>query len=93
MSLQPWLTVAKPRPDIADGSFDGSLFAADLGQVAKGVGPKDYVDPVAFCEKTYLTENLRDALVELGRRISGDPAAAGVFRLPTCAVWPAPLRP
>lgn len=80
---RPWLSVARPRPDIADGSFDESLFAADLGQVARGVGPADYVDPVAFCEKTYLTANLRDVLLELGRRLAGDAAAAGVYRLQT----------
>ena len=45
--------------DIADGSFDESLFAADLGMVDRGRGPADYLDPVTFCEKTYLTENLQ----------------------------------
>jgi hypothetical protein len=83
MIPQPWLSIAQPRSDIADGSFDESLFAADLGQVARGIGPKDYVDPVAFCDKTYLTANLRAVLVELGRRLSGSAAAAGVFRLQT----------
>nr|MBA2726137.1 ATP-binding protein [Actinomycetota bacterium] len=83
MTLQPWLEVARPRPDIADGSFDESLFAADLGLVARGSGPADYRDPLAFCEKTYLTKNLEAVLVELGRRLGGDPAAAGVYRLQT----------
>jgi uncharacterized protein len=83
MELQPWLEVAIPRPDIADGSFDESLFAADLGLVARGSGPLDYRDPIAFCEKTYLTKNLEAVLVELGSRLAGDPAAAGVFRLQT----------
>ena len=56
--LKPWLEVAEPRRDIADGSFDESLFAADLGLVDRDRGPVDYLDPVTFCEKTYLTENL-----------------------------------
>jgi hypothetical protein len=83
MTLRPWLEVAQPRPDIADGSFDESLFAADLGMVAEGHGPADYVDPTAFAEKTYLTANLRAALDELGRRLGGDETAAGVYRLQT----------
>ena len=69
-ALKPWLEVAKPRDDIADGSFDESLFAADLGMVDRGRGPADYLDPVTFCEKTYLTENLQAFLGELAARLS-----------------------
>ena len=83
MTLGSWREVAVPRSDIADGSFDEALFAADLGSVAKGIGPVDYLDPRVFCEKTYLTGNLRAVLVELGRRLAGDAAAAGVYRLQT----------
>ncbi|MFD0782394.1 ATP-binding protein [Micromonospora azadirachtae] len=82
-TLTPWLSIAKPRTDIADGSFDESLFAADLGLVAEGLGPKDYLDPYTFCEKTYLTGNLRAVLTELGSRLAGDDSAAGVYRLQT----------
>jgi hypothetical protein len=83
VELRPWLEIAEPRKDIADGSFDESLFAADLGMVAEGHGPADYLDPTTFTDKTYLTENLRAVLNELGRRLTGDPAAAGVYRLQT----------
>ena len=75
--------VAEPRRDIADGSFDESLFAADLGLVDRGRGPADYLDPVTFCEKTYLTESLLAFLREVTARLSGDMAAAGVYRLQT----------
>jgi hypothetical protein len=81
--LKPWRQVAEPRPDIADGSFDESLFAADLGLVDRGRGPADYLDPVTFCEKTYLTESLLAFLRELTARLSGDMSAAGVYRLQT----------
>jgi predicted AAA+ superfamily ATPase len=81
--LQPWSTTAKPRRDIADGSFDESLFAADLGLVDRGRGPADYLDSVTFCEKTYLTENLRTFLGELSSRLSGDMSSAAVYRLQT----------
>lgn len=78
-----WLAIAEPRSEIADGSFDESVFAADLGLVDRGRGPADYLDPTAFCEKTYLTENLRDVLEEIARRLDRDAAAAGVYRLQT----------
>lgn len=81
--LRPWREVAKPRPDIADGSFDESLFAADLGLVDRGRGPADYLNPVSFCEKTYLTESLFAFLSELAARLDGDPSAAAVYRLQT----------
>jgi hypothetical protein len=81
--LKPWRQVAEPRRDIADGSFDESLFAADLGMVDRDRGPADYLDPVTFCEKTYLTESLLAFLRELTARLSGDMAAAGVYRLQT----------
>ena len=81
-SLRPWRDIAEPRKDIADGSFDESLFAADLGLVDRGRGPADYLDPVTFCEKTYLTENLYAFLGELTARLSGDMSSA-------CRVSPA----
>lgn len=81
--LKPWRQIAKPRRDIADGSFDESLFAADLGFVDRGRGPSDYLDPVTFCEKTYLTDSLLAFIRELTARLSGDMSAAGVYRLQT----------
>lgn len=57
-ALRPWRELAEPHCDIADGSFDESLFGADLGLVDRGRGPEDYLDPVTFCNKTYLTSNL-----------------------------------
>ena len=83
MSLRPWREVAEPRSDIADGSFDESLFAADLGLVDRGRGPADYLDPVTFCEKTYLTDNLESFLAEIAARLDGDMGAAAVYRLQT----------
>ena len=80
--LKPWLEVAQPHVDISDGSFDESLFAADLGLVAIGKGPPDYLDPQLFAQKTYLTENLKAALVEVGDRLAGEDVAA-VFRMQT----------
>ena len=81
--LRPWLEVARPHADISDGSFDEALFAADLGLVARGQGPADYVDPVLFASKTYLTEPLRAALAQIGSRLAGDTASPAVHRMQT----------
>ena len=81
--LKPWPRVARPHADIRDGSFDESLFAADLGLVALGRGPADYCDPALFAAKTYLTEPLRAALVEIGNRLAGDKASPAVHRMQT----------
>lgn len=83
MELKPWLDLAVPHKDIADGSFDESLFAADLGLVARGTGPTDYLDPAVFASKTFLTGNLRAALVEIGSRLTGNDASPGVHRMQT----------
>lgn len=83
MTLRSWREIAEPRPDIADGSFDESLFAADLGLVDRGRGPADYLDPVQFCQKTYLTDNLQSFLGELASRLDGNMAAPAVYRLQT----------
>lgn len=81
--LRPWLDVARPHADIRDGSFDESLFAADLGLVALGRGPADYCDPELFASKTYVTSPLQAALVEIGNRLGGDSASAAVHRMQT----------
>ncbi len=83
MTMRPWLEVAVPHRDIADGSFDESLFAADLGLVAEGRGPIDYRDPQVFASKTYLTKSLESSMVEVGNRLNGDDTAPGVIRLQT----------
>ena len=81
--LPAWRDVAVPRDDIQDGSFDESSFAADLGLAAAGQGRPEYRDAWLFFEQTYLTRNLAVVLDELIRRVDGDPAAAGVYRMQT----------
>lgn len=81
--LPPWTKATEAHRDIADGSFDESVFAADLGSVARGRGPADYREPRRFCDKTYLTGNLAAVLRGLAARIRGDEAASSVHRLQT----------
>jgi hypothetical protein len=83
IELPAWRDVAVPRDDIQDGSFDESSFAADLGLAAAGQGRPEYRDARLFFEQTYLTSNLAVVLDELIRRVDGDSAAAGVYRMQT----------
>lgn len=81
--LTPWREVLRPHPDIAAGDFARAEFAADLFRVARGDGSSEYVDPVRFFERTFLTEGLKTLLGMTARRISGDPNAQSVINLQT----------
>ena len=69
--LAPWRTLVTPHPDVASGNFRQAEFAADLAQVARGEGAKEYIDPREFFSRTYLTEGLRLLLTGALRRLSG----------------------
>ena len=60
--LKPWREVITPHQDVRDGKMRSSEFAADLYYVARGEGSREYVNPVEFFRRTYLTEGLRDLL-------------------------------
>lgn len=68
--LAPWRTLVTPHPDVASGNFRQAEFAANLGQVARGEGAKEYVDPREFFARTYLTEGLRLLLTGALRRLT-----------------------
>jgi predicted AAA+ superfamily ATPase len=69
--VAPWRTLVTPHPDVASGNFRQAEFAADLAQVARGEGAKEYIDPREFFSRTYLTEGLRLLLTGALRRLSG----------------------
>jgi predicted AAA+ superfamily ATPase len=72
--LRPWREVVVPHDDVARGKLALSEFAADLHRVAHGEGGMEYVDPVEFFRRTYLTAGLRTILTEAAQRIAGDGA-------------------
>jgi Swt1-like HEPN len=78
--LKPWREVITPQPDVASGQYNAAEFAADLHMVARGEGSREYVDPVEFFRRTYLTEGLRDLLSRAARRLSGDLNASPIVR-------------
>ena len=81
--IKPWRDVVTPHRDVASGDFNAAEFAADLHKVALGEGGQEYVDPVLFFQRTYLTDGLRDLVGRAARRLSGDLNASPVVNLQT----------
>jgi len=71
-TLRPWREVVSPHPDVASGRYQQAEFAADLWQVHLGEGSSEYLDPVEFFRRTFMTESLTRLLVDAVRRLSGE---------------------
>jgi predicted AAA+ superfamily ATPase len=74
--LKPWREVVTPHPDVASGRYQQAEFAADLHQVWRDEAAEEYGKPVEFFRRTFLTEGLRQLLLNAVRRWStagGDP--------------------
>lgn len=69
--LRPWREIMTPHPDVASGRYVTAEFAADLNQVYQGMGEDEYRDPREFFSRTFVTEGLRELLVEAVRRLTG----------------------
>ena len=83
LGLKPWREVIRPHRDVASGNFSASEFAADLYYVSMSQGSREYVDPLEFFRRTYLTEGLKDLLLRAARRVGGDLNASPVMNLQT----------
>lgn len=84
MSLISIFDSCIPRPDVVDGSFSESDFAADLAAVLRGVAPPEYCDQVRFFAQTYPTDGLKTLLASICSRLSGTgDSVAPIFRLDT----------
>ena len=70
--LKPWREVVTPHPDVARGTYQKAEFAADLWAVVTGDASEEYRDAVEFFRRTYLTEGLRQLLVNALTRLSGE---------------------
>ena len=69
--LRSWRSVICPHNDVLQDTYKKSEFAADLWQVSRGEGSIEYRDPAEFFRRTYITEGLRDFLVQALRRVTG----------------------
>src|SRR5579872_566848 len=74
--LKTWREVVTPHPDVASGRYQQAEFAADLHQVWRNEATDEYGKPVEFFRRTFLTDGLRDLLLNAARRFrkeGGDP--------------------
>ena len=69
--LSSWRDVMAPHPDVAEGRYRNAEFAADLSQVITGKASFEYMDPVEFFSRTYITAGMKTLLVEVLKRLSG----------------------
>jgi uncharacterized protein len=71
MSLKPWREVIVPHPDVLNGTFQQSEFAADLTAVWTGKATLEYGDAQAFYERTFITEGMGRLLTQVSQRLNG----------------------
>ena len=69
MSLKPWREVIVPHPDVLNGTFQQSEFAADLTAVRTGLATPEYGDAKTFYERTYIT--VGKLLTQVAQRLNG----------------------
>ena len=70
-SLRPWREIVTPHPDVASGRYQQAEFAADLDRVTRNEGGDEYRNPRDFFARTFLTEGLRQLLINALRRLGG----------------------
>lgn len=82
--IKAWRDVITPRPDVANGTYSASEFAANLYTVAvTHDADATYGDPVEFFKRTYITEGLRDLLVRGVKRLIAGTGGSPVINLQT----------
>jgi len=69
--MKPWREVAVPHPDVLEGTFLQSEFAADITAVHTGKATREYQDAAAFFERTFITEGMRLLLIQVAQRLNG----------------------
>ena len=69
--MKPWREVAVPHPDVLEGTFQQSEFAADITAVRKGQATREYQEAPAFFQRTFITEGMRLLLIQVAQRLNG----------------------
>lgn len=69
--MKPWREIATPHPDVLEGTFQQSEFAADITAVHTGKATREYQDAEAFYDRTYITEGMRLLLTSVAKRLNG----------------------
>lgn len=70
--LRAWFRNTMPHLDIQRGHLDESVFAANLGDVARGEGREVYQNRDMFFEKTYFTKGLRTIAQRVIKGLNGE---------------------
>jgi predicted AAA+ superfamily ATPase len=69
--MKPWREVAVPHPDVLEGTFQQSEFAADITAVHTGRATREYQDAEAFFQRTFITEGMGLLLRSVAKRLNG----------------------
>jgi predicted AAA+ superfamily ATPase len=69
--MKPWREIAHPHPDVLEGTFQQSEFAADITAVHTGKATREYQDAAAFFQRTFITEGMRLLLTSVAKRLNG----------------------
>ena len=70
MNLKPWREIIVPHPDVLNGTFQQSEFAADITAVRTGKATPEYGDAKAFYERTFITEGMSLLLTQVSQRLN-----------------------
>ena len=69
--MKPWREICVPHPDVLEGTFQQSEFAADITAVRDGRASREYQDAAAFFQRTFITEGMRLLLTQVAQRLNG----------------------
>ena len=69
--MKPWREIAVPHRDVLEGTFQQAQFAADMTAVRAGTAAREYQDTASFFERTYITEGMRQLLMQVAQRLAG----------------------
>ncbi|RKH96254.1 ATP-binding protein [Corallococcus sp. AB038B] len=68
--MKPWREIAVPHPDVLEGTFQQSEFAADITAVRNGEASREYQQAGPFFARTYITEGMRLLLTQVAQRLN-----------------------
>lgn len=69
--MKAWREIIVPHPDVLQGTFLQSEFAADITAVHTGKATSEYQDAEAFFSRTFITEGMALLLTSVMQRLNG----------------------
>jgi predicted AAA+ superfamily ATPase len=69
--MKAWREISVPHPDVLEGTFQQSEFAADITAVRDGKATREYQDASSFFQRTFITEGMRLLLTQVAQRLNG----------------------